>query len=1042
MRAWLHRRAAYEDVLMRRFEPSKHKCQCGAATASYLCETCLGRKRQCRGCILREHASMPFHHIRKHDGRSSTATDLGALGQVIWLGHGGEPCPATLAHVRLPMDERWCDEGEEEEDGDLSDLLRDCDLRQGHRLIIGDVEGIWCRTVYWCTCPTAEDKDIQLLHTGLYPGTEDEPATAFTLTMLDDFLLSQCEGRMSAQGYVQKLRRMANPAFPYRVSDVYRPFLRAMRQYTNMITRAKAGVAHKIRRDQVRIARPPGDLAWRCPACPQPGYNLPPEDQRDADHPELYMPMFTHDGCFKLNNQRTRNPDADVRLSDGECMLVGSRQYQTHLKVTKEPANRKSCQNHRAVASSRSRDRNLAASGVGTYACARHGLFIPHTTVDYQKGEAQMNTDYSTSCLIEGLSAETHKILIAYDIMCEYIVNLKTRLTEGPYLTNRAIDIEAAVGKFHLGAHIRECFAKFSPNFIKGAGQLDGEILETLWATLEKLASNTRSMSPAHRQEVLDLLMNDMNWKKIIQLADVLKKKAMKASVECKHARAAYEELKDTLSDQQTARWLQEERESLEEGREGKSVYDIREEQVPGVAERALAVARRYEDDDVEEPIGLELLREAMRIESVQDNLLPLAKQQNRTASQERQLLLRRGKLHKRICKFETRIAKVLDAAPVEGEVDLGDEEVEEWLGDEGEAESEGEVDEREGEGEDEDEDPDAPDVGLPERERLTLPSTTGHITGELADLERDLRDGQRADALRGVRLGLAERARLYRTSVRRGRGSHKTTTRAFAALRKSGARIARHVRMYHRARDALIALGKDESQLPKIDSQDLRINKDWTEENRTGQRSHTLPWFWRVGNSAAAEDGTEAAGVHDLYRVSFLRAKCRLERWEEEERLVSHEMLWTRLAFEKQQGTWQAAGDAARSSTEGAGWAAYAYNQADMWGSLVTECVTKFQDYAGTLPGWEPSSSLAGTGERTRGGRPEVEPPPNRVGCISYGGAGPAKKQRLTCSRRLRMTSTLLTPAPALDTAPAAQPVKPGGVAAAGRPPVPHELD
>ena len=49
--------------------------------------------------------------------------------------------------------------------------------------------------------------------------------------------------------------------------------------------------------------------------------------------------MFTHDGCFKLNNQRTRNPKADVRLSDGECMLVGSTRYQAHLKVTKEPAN-------------------------------------------------------------------------------------------------------------------------------------------------------------------------------------------------------------------------------------------------------------------------------------------------------------------------------------------------------------------------------------------------------------------------------------------------------------------------------------------------------------------------------------------------------------------------------------------------------------------------------------------------------------------------------------------------------------------------------
>ncbi|KAI3998011.1 hypothetical protein K525DRAFT_215127, partial [Schizophyllum commune Loenen D] len=178
MRTWLHRRATYEDVLMRRYEPSKHKCQCGAATAPYLCETCLWRGRQCRGCILHAHASTPFHRIRKHNGRCSTATDLGALGQVLWLGHGGEPCPATLQQVRLP----------------------------GRRVIIGDVEGIWCRTVYWCTCATADDKDVQLLHAGLYPATEESPTTAFTLTMLDDFHLSQCEGRMSAQGYIQKLR--------------------------------------------------------------------------------------------------------------------------------------------------------------------------------------------------------------------------------------------------------------------------------------------------------------------------------------------------------------------------------------------------------------------------------------------------------------------------------------------------------------------------------------------------------------------------------------------------------------------------------------------------------------------------------------------------------------------------------------------------------------------------------------------------------------------------------------------------------------------
>ena len=261
MRTWLHRRATYEDVLMRRYEPSKHKCQCGAATAPYLCETCLWRGRQCRGCILHAHASTPFHRIRKHNGRCSTATDLGALGQVLWLGHGGEPCPATLQQVRLPVEERWFDEGDEE-DGDLDGLLRDCDLREGRRVIIGDVEGIWCRTVYWCTCATADDKDVQLLHAGLYPATEESPTTAFTLTMLDDFHLSQCEGRMSAQGYIQKLRRKANPAFPHRVS-----VCRVHQQCVTLLTRYIVGRLPTIPARHAPVQQHGHESQSRC--CPQ-----------------------------------------------------------------------------------------------------------------------------------------------------------------------------------------------------------------------------------------------------------------------------------------------------------------------------------------------------------------------------------------------------------------------------------------------------------------------------------------------------------------------------------------------------------------------------------------------------------------------------------------------------------------------------------------------------------------------------------------------------------------------------------------------------
>ena len=48
---------------------------------------------------------------------------------------------------------------------------------------------------------------------------------------------------------------------------------------------------------------------------------------------------------------------------------------------------------------------------------------------------------------------------------------------------------------------------------------VDGEILETLWAALNKIADSTRSQSTAHRRETLDDHMNDSNWKKLIRLS-------------------------------------------------------------------------------------------------------------------------------------------------------------------------------------------------------------------------------------------------------------------------------------------------------------------------------------------------------------------------------------------------------------------------------------------------------------------------------------------------------------------------------------------
>ena len=84
------------------------------------------------------------------------------------------------------------------------------------------------------------------------------------------------------------------------------------------------------------------------------------------------------------------------------------------------------------------------------------------------------------------------------------------------------MEITGAVGKWHLAAHIPECFPKFTLNFIEGAGQVEGEILETLWSGLDEVAGLAQSMSIAHHQEVLDEYMNDSNWWKMIQMGRTL----------------------------------------------------------------------------------------------------------------------------------------------------------------------------------------------------------------------------------------------------------------------------------------------------------------------------------------------------------------------------------------------------------------------------------------------------------------------------------------------------------------------------------------
>lgn len=61
------------------------------------------------------------------------------------------------------------------------------------------------------------------------------------------------------------------------LQDRYKELLRTSRQWRNLRLRRSAGFGH--RSEPV----PPGGMAVRCPACPQPGENLPDDWEEDPD---------------------------------------------------------------------------------------------------------------------------------------------------------------------------------------------------------------------------------------------------------------------------------------------------------------------------------------------------------------------------------------------------------------------------------------------------------------------------------------------------------------------------------------------------------------------------------------------------------------------------------------------------------------------------------------------------------------------------------------------------------------------------------------
>lgn len=136
----------------------------------------------------------------------------------------------------------------------------------------------------YCDCQGRENTHSDLMAVGILPSSFKRYQTVFTHSVLEDFRLTSLECKASAYQYNQKLCRQTSSMFPDEYPNLYAE-LRRMSRIWRWLKRLKwAGVGHRPRNTELV----PGELANFCPACPQPGLNLP--DNWHEDPKRYYYP--------------------------------------------------------------------------------------------------------------------------------------------------------------------------------------------------------------------------------------------------------------------------------------------------------------------------------------------------------------------------------------------------------------------------------------------------------------------------------------------------------------------------------------------------------------------------------------------------------------------------------------------------------------------------------------------------------------------------------------------------------------------------------
>ncbi|KAK7020260.1 hypothetical protein VNI00_017752 [Paramarasmius palmivorus] len=383
-----------------------------------------------------------------------------------------------------------------------------CSLRDMARsgFVVVDVDSIQEVSISYCACRSEEivgQKWQQLIRHELFPGSVEEPYTAFTFRVLSLFHALTLKGKINLYDFYYGIELRSNGGGCFSVKDRYDVFRRVTRQWRYLKMLKRGGIAND--RDRRLEDIRPGELAVRCIACPQPGVNLPEGWQAVASHSRfLYYKFLSLDACFRLKRRSISSEAADPGLL-------------TDQKETND------CSSLAAVKQANTKfNRGYATTGCLLCMCSRHEICEPNGVVDLNRGEKFLLGDYALGAS-QRLSSAVLKRVLSYDIACQYSKKFFERMRHLP--KEACIEMEEknwsfVVPKLHIRGHERPCQERYALHLHPGAGQTDGEGIERLWAEVGPVGVSTREMGPGHRRDTIDDHQGARNWRKICGLGD------------------------------------------------------------------------------------------------------------------------------------------------------------------------------------------------------------------------------------------------------------------------------------------------------------------------------------------------------------------------------------------------------------------------------------------------------------------------------------------------------------------------------------------